>query len=267
MTPDHTACTLALDRLRVRLDCAAPGVIDYLRPRYQAFLVDDATADCTLAIAKPEWRERPGLPRDFEFRSRRLTFTSTGYRGDIDLSAQRATLHLSTLHLFEDIDYAVRAIFALLAFEAGGLLFHAAGLKRQGCGYAFFGYSGSGKTTVSRVSRDAVVLNDDLILLLPTADGWRMAATPFSNPTQFAPSGPLHVALHGLYRLVQDRRVFAEDLPIGSAVAEIVASAPIVSADPARTIDLLARALQLAQSVPVRRLHFLPDDSFWSVIS
>src|SRR5512141_900436 len=116
MTPDPTTCTLALDRLRVRLECAAPDVIDLLRPRYQTFLVDDGPVACTLSIAAPERRARPGSPRDFEFRSGVLHFTSIGYRGEIDLSACRATLHLNTLDLFEDIDYAVRAIFALLAF-------------------------------------------------------------------------------------------------------------------------------------------------------
>ncbi|HZY40663.1 MAG TPA: hypothetical protein VFF59_01550, partial [Anaerolineae bacterium] len=105
---------------------------------------------------------------------------------------------------------------------------------------------------------------------VPHAGQWHMHATPFSNPTQVALqhalTGPRSAIVSGAYRLIQDRRVYVEDLPPALAVAEIVASCPIVCADPARTFDLLTRARQLIASVPVRHLHFLPDDSFWKVV-
>jgi hypothetical protein len=112
--------------------------------------------------------------------------------------AQRAHLSVVAPHPFEPIDYFVRAALALLAFEAGGLLFHAAGLAWRGNGYAFFGNSGSGKTTVARVSSHAQILNDDLVVLLPDAVRWNIHATPFSNPTQVTPAGPQFVPLCAL---------------------------------------------------------------------
>jgi hypothetical protein len=93
-----------------------------------------------------------------------------------------------------------------------------------------------------------------------------MAATPFSNPTQVQPTGSHQVPLTALYRLVQDRRVFLEPLDPALALAEVVASSPIVCTDPDRAAALLDRAAQLTRAVPMQRLHFLPDDSFWNLI-
>jgi hypothetical protein len=202
----------------------------------------------------------------FEFQAGRLHFAADYYTGTIDLAQQQGQLTFTSLHPFEAADYFVRTALALLAFEAGGLLFHAAGLAYHDRGYAFFGYSGSGKTTVARLSPHARLLNDDLVVLLPQAAGWNMHATPFSNPTQVQPAGRQRVPLTALYRLVQDRRVFLEALDPAVAIAEVVASSPIVCADPDRAFALLDRAAQLTRAVPVQRLHFLPDASFWDVI-
>jgi hypothetical protein len=55
-------------------------------------------------------------------------------------------------------------------------------------------------------------------------------------------------------------------MPASQAVAEVIVSVPIVPLDPARNAELLDRAYRLVQSVPVHRLHFLPDDSFWQLL-
>jgi hypothetical protein len=46
----------------------------------------------------------------------------------------------------------------------------------------------------------------------------------------------------------------------------VIASSPVVSSDPDRTLILLARAGHLVDAVPVQRLHFLPEPSFWAVV-
>jgi len=203
-------------------------------------------------------------------------FDAPGYEGMIDDKSGRGWLMLSSARPVNDVDYFMRVASALLAFRFGGLLFHAAGIVRGGRGYAFFGYSGSGKTTVARLSSDAVVpnavvpnavvLNDDLLLLMPSSQGWVVHATPFWNPEQVSPAGVCSAPVAGLFRLVQDRQVYLEDMEPGQALAELIASAPVISADLSRLGDLLERGRQLAHAVPIHKLHFLPDASFWDVI-
>ena len=264
MISDTTSLTIG--PLRVIITAPDPAVHSALRSAYRAFAVDDAPAPYS-QTAQVDYTPGPA-PADwpFTFECSVLRFTEAHYAGWLDLAARRARLNVIAPHPFEPIDYFVRAALALLAFEAGGLLFHAAGLARRGNGYAFFGYSGSGKTTVARVSSDAQVLNDDLVVFLPDADRWLMFATPFSNPTQVMPAGPQSAPLAALYRLVQDRRVFVEPIEPAAAIAEVIASSPVVSADPDRAVTLLARAAQIVGTVYVQRLHFLPEPSFWAVI-
>jgi len=41
---------------------------------------------------------------------------------------------------------------------------------------------------------------------------------------------------------------------------------PVIPADPVRSTKLLAFGQQLLHAVPIYWLHFMLDDSFWSVI-
>lgn len=264
MMPDTTALTIG--PLRVIVAAPDSAVHAAVRSAYRAFAADHAPAPHALTV-RADYTPGPAPAAwPFTFDRGVLRFTAAHCSGSLDLSAQPAYLNVIAPHPFEPIDYFVRAALALLAFEAGGLLFHAAGLARRGNGYAFFGYSGSGKTTVARVSADAVILNDDLVILLPVANQWRMYATPFSNATQVTPADPQSVPLAALYRLVQDRRVFVEPIEPAAAIAEVIASSPVVNADPDRTLALLARAERLVGAVPVQRLHFLPEPSFWAAV-
>ncbi len=260
------ATTLTVGPLRVIVEANDPSIHATLRAAYRTFVADSTPVSQTLTAY---FAYTPGpAPADWPFTFERgvLHFTSVYCTGSLDVSGVNAPFSILASHSFEPIDYVVRAALALLAFEAGGLLFHAAGLARRGRGYAFFGHSGSGKTTVARASKEAVVLNDDLVVLLPQADRWLMYATPFSNPTQMTPADPRSVPLYALYRLVQDRRVFLGPIDPAVAIAEVIANSPVVNADPDRAVALLARAEQLVNAVPVQRLHFLPDDSFWALV-
>jgi hypothetical protein len=109
------------------------------------------------------------------------------------------------------------------------------------------------------------VLNDDLVVLLPDENLWRMYSTPFWNPTQVVPK-QLGAVLTAIYYLIQDESVYAEPMKQGQALAELIANIPIISGNPDHSIGLIERGKEVFRRVPAYRLHFLPDDSFWRVI-
>jgi hypothetical protein len=167
----------------------------------------------------------------------------------------------------EDIDYYLRVAFALLAHAAGGVLMHTAGIVRGGSAYLFFGHSGSGKTTACKVSADKCkILNDDLILLLPQENMWHAYGTPFWNPTQIKPSNQ-SAPVAGMYQLIQSKEVFTKNMGQAQATAALIANVPVIPRDPIRSTRLLEILWQLQKNIPVSELHFLPDNSFWNVIS
>jgi hypothetical protein len=193
-----------------------------------------------------------------------LVYDAVGFQGYIDPTAGHASLSLRCQQPEVQLDYYLRTVCALLAFEAGGVLFHAAAVLHAGRAYAFFGHSGSGKSTVARLSAPDVVLNDDLVLLMP-GSGWQVHATPFWN--QFQGQNPAPPArLAGLFRLVQDRQLILEQTDTAHTVAEMIASLPVVSADRSRGVQLVLRCQAILEQVPAYRLHFLPDASFWPLI-
>ena len=128
------------------------------------------------------------------------------------------------------------------------------------------GFLGAGKTTVARHSPDDLVLNDDLVLLMPRDNRWFAYATPFTNPTQIAPRGPFCAPLALVCRLIQARQVSLVHMSPGAAMAEVLASVPLLATEPLYATQLLERIEALITAVPIYWLHFLPDSSFWDVV-
>jgi hypothetical protein len=260
-------CELAIAGLGARLICNDPALATALRGRYAAFpLHDSVLVSATITVAGAE-RAAPLHDPALDFDGDSVRFSTPTYTGWIDAAGGRAELTLSSAYALEDVEYFVRVIYALLAFRAGGLLFHAAGIVRDGRGYLFCGASGSGKTTVARLSPADQVLNDDLVILLPEHEHWIVHATPFWNPSQVRPDGNLHAPVAALLRLVQAPTVALEPMGVGQALAEAIANVPVLPANPAFGLALLLRGQQLLRTIPAYRLHFLPDPSFWLLVT
>ena len=186
-----------------------------------------------------------------------------GFVGEILPEEGYALLRAHPSAELGDLAYFVRSVFALHAFDRGGLIFHAAGIVHEGAAYAFFGHSGSGKTTVARLSKGKPVLNDDLLLIGPADSGYKVWATPFGkrrNPQV------LSASLRALLRLHQARKDRLEPMPRGIALGELVANSPVVNADPSRASTLLSFWEGVSSGVPVFRLCFDRSNAFWEAI-
>lgn len=260
----HT-CQLSVAGMGVSVACRDARLIAELRQRYRDF--PSRSQPLISAVVHLQASAGALLNPDpkLSFTPTGMQFWSQGFSGSINSQGGTALLTLDESQAVEGVDYFLRLVYALLAFQAGGFLFHAAGVVHQGAALLFFGHSGSGKTTICRLSSGDLVLNDDLLVLLPEGAGWVAHATPFWNPSQIKPA-PHSAPVAGLYRLEQDRHVYRERLSRAQALAEVISNVPVIPADPARNDALMLRCARLLAAVPAYRLHFLPDDSFWRVI-
>ena len=271
------SCYLSIAGIGIDIHCPDERFAQRLRGRYQSFVVKERPA-----FRVEIQHQAKALPRRFtEVRTEFSDSVIKGYLsvpgvpdsgdgdlpvwGSIESHQQKARLCLQTIQPLDEVEYFLRLVYAYLAFETDGCMLHAAGVMHNRKVYVFFGHSGAGKTTVARLSAGRQILNDDLLILRPANGTWYAWSTPFTNPTQTAPeAGQAPVA--GIYKLVQARKVYAEPMTTGAALAEIIACLPLIPSDPSRSAILMSRCLGLVEAVRVQRLHFLPDDSFWRVI-
>jgi len=190
------------------------------------------------------------------------TLLASGFQGTVDAGQHAGHLRAHPAATSADVGYFLRVALAVQAFACGGILFHAAGVAHRGKGYALFGVSGSGKTTAAQFSAPDAVLNDDLLLLWPAAEGWQMYATPFGKRR----GDVRRVALHSLLRLVKDSDVFRAPMSPGHALGELASNTPVLSADPLWLPDVLSRWETVLAETPVYALHFRRDPTFWEVV-
>jgi hypothetical protein len=259
-------CTLAIASIGVSLRCADPLLVAQLRRRYTSFPAGEAL-HLTVQVTQAEAATlaAPGDPH-VVLNGAIAQVAGPGFSGQLDAAAGQAQLEVAAAEPSAAIDYFLRVAYALLGFQSGGLLLHAAGIVRGAHGYLFLGPSGAGKTTVARLSPDDLVLNDDLVLLMPHEREWRVYATPFSNPSQVRPAAAASAPLAALFRLVQDARVYLEPVDAAQSFAELVAHVPLLALDPNNGPWLLGRVRAILAAAPLQRLHFLPDASFWPLV-
>lgn len=238
--------------------------------RYADFLNEDSqepivTIDLQVTPDAQFIEPRPGpLIIESSYRPEDLTYRAYYEQGHVDWQTGRGHLEM---HPDAGVENFLRVIYAWLCLQDGGLLLHAAGLVRGGEGYVFFGPSGAGKTTTTRLSADtAEILSDDLVILRCADGRCTLYGVPFKGDLSDAPRANQQAQLKSIYRLQQDSEHYLEPLPKITAVAELVASSPFVVRDLSLSQQLIEVCRQIAQTVPVQMMHFKKDNGFWKVI-
>jgi hypothetical protein len=272
--------TLSIAGVGVTIKFPGPDWLGRFEQRYYPFMGGGPSALEVQVQSCSHTQPEPDIKDEVSFQDGIALLRSPTYHGFINSEDHIAQICIREDQPIVDIDYCLRVVYALLAFQAGGFLFHGAGIIHHQKGYLFFGHSGAGKTTISRLSSGDQVMNDDLIILMPpesTPDQaigqslenkpqhWSMHATPFWNPSQVKPNR-LSCDLAAMFHLVKDKEVFLEPLRKAQAFAELVAGVRIIPLDVHQGINVLDRIERLQKQVPVYNLHFLPNASFWKLI-
>lgn len=270
---------LSIGPLRMRLEGLSKAQAERLRVRYAPF-VDQSTGpgDLTIALRRAgvgtflRLSDAPGS-ETYRLGSRsagdRLTLWSYEFAGWVEPRRRQALLAL----VEEDgplcdrgLENFLRIMTASFILERGGFLLHSSGVVRDGRAYVFFGPSGAGKTTVTRLSPGDTILSDDLNLVIPVDDAYRACGIPFGQAHHRVPATSGAFPIASLNRLVQSPRVGREKIAGARAVAEVASCLPFVmqeTGQAARAMETVARALR---TIPVFRLEFRKDDAFWDVV-
>jgi hypothetical protein len=259
----------------VTLDVRPARLAAQMAERYAAFAcADGRAADLALRIIhEDDGASRPTtlLQATVTAKGEEYLLDAPAFYGMIGPFRGQAELRMRSAVPTREVEYFLRVALALFAWTRGGLLMHSAAVVVNEAAFLFTGQSGSGKSTVvslARASGRLVALSDDLVLLRHLNREWRAYGTPFWNlETQQRDGQTASGPVQAIYKLIQDREVFAEPMSTATAAAELLANCPVVNSQPALLPELLLRCREVAKAVKVQRLHFRKDDAFWEVIA
>lgn len=147
-------------------------------------------------------------------------------------------------------------ILYFLTSLAGDIMIHGSGVIRDGKGWVFTGKSGSGKTTMTKIfdrSGDTVI-HDDRLILVKEGAGWRMHSTPVYRNDE-----PRSAEVNHLWVISHGKSNISTPLSGAEAAGLIIANCIQQNWDRGASVRLMASVADLASSVKVSRLSFLPD--------
>ena len=236
--------------------------------RYADFLSPDGTPEVTVQIEVREGVQfvplEPGLyVINSSFQDGRLTFESYFEVGSVDMATGQGELLMAPCGNIENF---LRVLYAWRCVHYDALLLHASGVIKDGRAFVFFGSSGSGKTTMTRLSLEHTVLSDDLVIIKKRNGVYKAYGVPFRGDMPEAPRTNTQADLYGLFRLKKDTSHFTKSLGHSQAVAELISCVPFVMEDPIMNQGAMDICADLVASVPVKELHFSRDQGFWGMI-
>lgn len=170
------------------------------------------------------------------------------------------------------VENFLRVLAAHRGLELGGAVLHSAGLVFDEQAYIFVGRSNAGKTTLTRKAHQhgAMVLSDDINLLLPKAGGYQAYAIPFTGEygrsLEHAAASPSY-PVAGIILLQQARGLGVTRPGAASAIASLMVGCPFVNTDERETNTLLDNLERLVATVPVIQLQNRLENSMSEILS
>ena len=237
-----------------------------LQKAYQEFRTAKA-ADISIEVnLKDSLIGKQALPFGLSFFNNRVTIVSDQFVGYWDWKNRQGKVEINSSSPLEMLGNFLRNLYTFLIFRDGGLILHASAVVRENQAHIFFGPSGSGKSTVARLSLPERILSDDLVIIKPVNDSYKVFGTPYWGDIKANNGINRCFKIRGLFKLIQDKEVYLKRLTLPQAVAEalLVPQGP----DKLELIQqLLARTSALLKVVPCYQMHFLPNPSFWRCIN
>ena len=274
-----SSVALGFGPLEMSLDGLSERQADDVARRFRPFVVETAARPDVHIVLHPAGVDRflstrrDGSDETYRLETRRtgesLALWSYEFAGRLDPSEGRATLALVEERggqFDRGLENFLRVVTAFYILERGGLLLHASGVVRDGAAHLFFGPSGRGKTTVTHLSPEDIVLSDDLSLIVRNGGGFEAAGIPFGMAHHRVPDSRDSFPIASLNSLVQSLEVKREPLTGARALAELSASLPFVMQETRQSGRALEVIERLLATVPAYRLWFRKDPSFWTVI-
>ena len=158
----------------------------------------------------------------------------------------------------------LNTVFSLVLVEEQALLFDAFAIRQNNHAEVYFGMPDCGKTVGARLSLARTLITDDKVIIRKHGGRYQAFGVPFAAGNGGSRTGePVDIGAVYLLREGPQNRV--EKLDRAKSVVEVFKNALFFSDDSRLLGNLFRASSQLAEAVPIYRLHFRPDLSFWQL--
>lgn len=159
----------------------------------------------------------------------------------------------------------LRIIFSLVLLEDQGFITHASSLIRNGKGYIFPGKSGAGKTTITRLTEDSILLSDEVSLIKKSNDQFKIFGTPFWGELAIGGMNT-SINLDKVLFPIQDGNNYLKELKPLQALENLLPNVIFYYKDSELEKELFELCYEFVNSVPQYELHFKREPTFWRCI-
>ncbi|OGF62384.1 MAG: hypothetical protein A2Y62_17195 [Candidatus Fischerbacteria bacterium RBG_13_37_8] len=164
------------------------------------------------------------------------------------------------------INELILGYFAWWSIFHGGLMMHGASIVRDQKAYIFFGPSGAGKTTISRLSEHLKIISDEYSMISKINSSYFVFRPPQKKSITRLDNWQEGFPLAGIYRLIQSNERFIEKIPKALMISEILANLLFAHAYNVLGLHAVANAAAILGTTENGMLHFKKDQFFWEVI-
>jgi len=183
------------------------------------------------------------------------------FKGFLDLRNREVEVELSK----SSFESFLRVIYSLVLPQEDGIAIHASSLMKWGKAYLFPGRSGTGKTTLVRLSPEATLLTDEISIVRGIGVNPVAFGTPFHGDLEI-PGENISAPIRGIYFPVKDKRNYLERLSPKRALEKLLPNIVFFGQDQELLRKVFHLSCELVISLPCYDLHFRPEPSFWSLI-
>jgi hypothetical protein len=178
----HHACTISIGGIPVLFSMLTTAMYHRIRRRYRDFLVRTSQPHLRLRCSFLGNTRREGT-KDVEIRRTGRQWRAC--REDFECRWFGGAGTLRAAASIYSFDACIRVLWSILLRRAHGLFVHASGVATPKGGFLFAGVSGSGKTTVAKLSAPRRVLNDEICAVTRIGpQSFSLWGTPFWGEMQ-----------------------------------------------------------------------------------
>jgi hypothetical protein len=155
---------------------------------------------------------------------------------------------------------------SFIVFHNWGLLIHSSCVVENNKAHIFAGQSGAGKSTAARLSLPRELLSDEATIIKVERDSVTVFNSPFRSDTVTNQNTP-NYPLNSIQLLVQSLTNNRIQISKSDAILELIGKIFYWKHDLEDARKILHLLKILIDNVPVYKLHFQKNNTFWELIS